>query len=118
MAKLLLLCGGAIVVAMLIGRLRRVLGVLVMLCAAAAAAAVFLLPLDGSTLWERAQREGLTDEVATEAASAWKWVMERVPGKTPQRKTRWRKGGEPLARTQDRVERWDDRATQGEEPGP
>src|SRR5438105_7566651 len=103
MAKLLLLCGGAIIVAMLLGRLRRVLGVVVMLCAAAAAAAVFLLPLDGETLWERAQREGLPDAVASEAAGAWKWIKERVPGDHPARKSRWRKANEPLARSRDRL---------------
>jgi hypothetical protein len=111
MAKLLLLCGGAIIVALLLGRLRRILGIVVMLCAAGAVAAVFLLPLEGETLWERAQREGLPDEVASEAAFAWKWVKERVPAKTAPRKSRWRRGGEPLARTRDRAERWDDRAS-------
>jgi len=110
MAKLLFLCGGAIIVAMLLGRLRRILGVVVMLCAAAAAAAVFLLPLDGGTLWERAQREGLPDEVASEAVGAWKWIKERIPGDHSARKSR-RKGTEPLARARDRLDRWDDHAT-------
>jgi len=110
MAKLLLVCGGAIIVALLLGRLRRILGVVVMLCAAGAIAAVFLLPLDGETLWERAQREGLPDEVVSEATGAWRWVKERVPGKAGPRK-RWRKGGEPLARTRDRADRWDDGAS-------
>jgi len=82
----------------------------VMLCAAAAAAAVFLLPLDGETLWEKAQREGLPDEVASEAAGAWKWIKDKVPGERPVRK-RWRKGTEPLARAKDRLDRWDDHAT-------
>ncbi len=117
MAKLLLLCGGAIIVAMLLGRLRRLLGIVVMLCAAAAAAALFLLPLDGATLWERAQREGLPDEVASEAVGAWRWLKERVPGDPAPRKPRWRKGTEPLARARDRVDRWDDHTSQ-EEPAP
>ena len=118
MAKLLLLCGGAIIVAMLLGRLRRVLGIVVMLCAAAAAAAVFLLPLDGATLWERAQREGLPDEVASEAVGAWHWIKDKVPGSPAPRKNRWRKGGEPLARARDRVDRWDDSASQEEKSAP
>jgi hypothetical protein len=118
MAKLLLLCGGAIIVAMLLGRLRRILGVVVMLCAAAAAAAVFLLPIDGSTLWQRAQREGLPDGVASEAAGAWRWLQDRVPGKSPAPKMRLRKAGEPLARARERVQRWDDAASQGESPVP
>ena len=117
MAKLLLLCGGAIIVAMLLGRLRRLLGIVVMLCAAAAAAALFLLPLDGATLWERAQREGLPDEVASEAVGAWKWLKERVPGDPASRKPRSRKGTEPLARARDRVDRWDDHTSQ-EQPAP
>jgi hypothetical protein len=108
MAKLLLVCGGAIIAALLLGRLRRILGIVVMLCAAGAVAAIFLLPLDGETLWERVQREGLPDEVASEAAGAWHWVKQRVPGNTAPRKSRWRKGGEPLARTRDRADRWDD----------
>jgi hypothetical protein len=116
MAKLLLVCGGAIVVAILLGRLRRILGVVVMLCAAAAAAAVFLLPLDGETLWERARREGLPDEVASEASGAWKWIKERIPGDHSARK-RYRKGTEPLARARDRLDRWDDHAMP-EEAGP
>jgi hypothetical protein len=116
MAKLLLVCGGAIIVAMLLGRLRRILGVVVMLCAAAAAAAVFLLPLDGETLWERARREGLPDDVASEASGAWKWIKERIPGDHSARK-RSRKGTEPLARARDRLDRWDDRAMP-EETGP
>ncbi|MFL5311077.1 MAG: hypothetical protein ACJ79H_11550 [Myxococcales bacterium] len=116
MAKLLLLCGGAIIVAMLLGRLRRLLGVVVMLCAAAAAAAVFLLPIDGSTLWQRAQREGLPDGVAAEAAGAWHWLQDRVPGKSPARKLRLRKAGEPLARARDRVQRWDDAAPRDDAP--
>jgi len=110
MAKLLLLGGGAIIVAMLLGRLRRLLGIVVMLCAAAAAAAVFLLPLDGETLWQKAQREGLPDEVRSEAVSAWNWIKERVPEERPTRK-RVRKGTEPLARARDRLDRWDDHAT-------
>jgi hypothetical protein len=118
MAKLLLLCGGAIIVAMLLGRLRRILGVVVMLCAAAAAAAVFLLPIDGSTLWQRAQREGLPDEVASEAAGAWRWLQDRVPGKSTARKMRLRKTGEPLARARERVQRWDDVASREESPAP
>jgi len=118
MAKLLLLCGGAIIVAMLLGRLRRILGVVVMLCAAAAAAAVFLLPIDGSTLWQRAQREGLPDDVASEAAGAWRWLQDRVPGKSPARKMRLRKAGEPLARARERVQRWDDVASRDEAPAP
>lgn len=118
MAKLLLLCGGAIIVAMLLGRLRRVLGIVVMLCAAAAAAAVFLLPLDGATLWERAQREGLPDEVASEAVGAWRWIKDKVPGSSAPRKNRWRKGGEPLARARERVDRWDDGASQEEKSAP
>jgi hypothetical protein len=116
MAKLLLLCGGAIIVAMLLGRLRRILGLVVMLCTAAAAAAVFLLPLDGKTLWERARREGLPDEVASEAVGAWKWLKERVPGDHSPRK-RSRRGTEPLARARDRLDRWDDHAER-EEPAP
>src|SRR2546429_9925174 len=96
MAKLLLLCGGAIIVAMLLGRLRRLLGVVVMLCAAAAAAAVFLLPIDGTTLWQRAQREGLPDDVASEAAGAWRWLQERVPGRAPARQLHLPKAGGPL----------------------
>jgi hypothetical protein len=89
----------------------------VMLCAAGAAAAVFLLPIDGSTLWQRAQREGLPDEVASEAAGAWRWLQERVPGRAAPRKSRWRRTGEPLARARERVERWDDRAA-SDEPAP
>jgi hypothetical protein len=116
MAKLLLLGGGAIIVAMLLGRLRRLLGIVVMLCAAAAAAAVFLLPLDGETLWERARREGLPDDVKSEAAGAWKWIKDKIPGEQSVRK-KSRKGTEPLARARDRLDRWDDRATpEGEEP--
>jgi hypothetical protein len=118
MAKLLLLCGGAIIVAMLLGRLRRVLGIVVMLCAAAAAAAVFLLPLDGATLWERAQREGLPDEVASEAVGAWHWIKDRVPGSPAPRKNRWRKGGEPLARARERVDRWEDTGSREDGPAP
>jgi hypothetical protein len=118
MAKLLLLCGGAIIVAMLLGRLRRILGVVVMLCAAAAAAAVFLLPIDGSTLWQRAQREGLPDGVASEAAGAWRWLQDRVPGKSAARKVRLRKAGEPLARARERVQRWDDVASRDEASAP
>ena len=118
MAKLLLLCGGAIIVAMLLGRLRRLLGVVVMLCAAAAAAAVFLLPIDGTTLWQRAQREGLPDDVASEAAGAWRWLQERVPGRSPARKLHLRKAGEPLARARERVQRWDDGASKDESPAP
>ena len=109
MAKLLLLGGGAIIVAMLLGRLRRLLGIVVMVCAAAAAAAVFLLPMDGQTLWEKAQREGLPDEIVSEAASAWNWIKERVPTERSARKRR--KGTEPLARARDRLDRWDDHAT-------
>jgi hypothetical protein len=118
MAKLLLLCGGAIILAMLLGRLRRLLGIVVMLCAAAAAAAVFLLPLDGATLWERARREGLPDEVASEAAGAWRWLKDRVPGDPAPHKPRWRKGTEPLARARDRLDRWDEPASRREEPAP
>jgi len=112
MAKLLLLGGGAIIVAMLLGRLRRLLGIVVMLCAAAAAAALFLLPFDGATLWERARREGLPDEVASEAAGAWRWLKDRVPGDPAPRKPRSRKGNEPLARARDRLDRWDDHASE------
>jgi hypothetical protein len=115
MAKLLLLCGGAIILAMLLGRLRRLLGIVVMLCAAAAAVAVFLLPLDGATLWERARREGLPDQVASEAMGAWKWLKERVPGDSAPRKPRWRKTGEPQARARERLDRWDDGASRDDE---
>jgi hypothetical protein len=118
MAKLLLLCGGAIILAVLLGRLRRILGVVVMLCAAAAAAAVFLLPVDGSTLWQRAKREGLPDAVASEAVGAWRWLQDQVPGKSPPHRVRWRKAGEPLARARERVERWDDRGSQLASPAP
>ncbi len=116
MGKLLLLCGGAIVLAVVLGRLRRLLGMCAMLCAAAAAVAVFLLPLDGLTLWERAQREGLPEEIATAASGAWRWVMERVPGTPAQRNPRWRKGTEPLARAQERLGRWDDDASEDQDP--
>jgi hypothetical protein len=115
MAKLLLLCGGAIILAMLLGRLRRILGIVVMLCAAAAAVAVFLLPLDGATLWERARREGLPDQLASEAVGAWRWLKERVPGDPGPRKPRWRKTGEPQARARERLDRWDDGASREEE---
>src|SRR5262249_4040395 len=94
LAKLPLFGGRAILVALLRRRLRRLLGIVVMLCAAAAAAAVFLLPLDGETLWQKAQREGLPDEVRSEAVSAWNWVKDRVPGERTTRK-RVRKGTEP-----------------------
>ena len=116
MAKLLLLGGGAIIVALLLGRLRRLLGIVVMLCAAAAAAAVFLLPLDGETIWERARREGLPDDVVSEATGAWKWIKDKIPGERSVRK-KSRKGTEPLARARDRLDRWDDHATpEQEEP--
>ena len=119
MGKLLLLCGAAIVLMLLIARLRRLLAMCAALCVAAAAVAIFLLPLDGGfTLWERAQREGVPHEVATAAAGAWRWVMERVPGEPPERNSRWRRGTEPLARAQERRERWDDRDWQGLEDAP
>jgi hypothetical protein len=118
MAKLLLLCGGAIIVAMLLGRLRRLLGIVVMLCAAAAAAAVFLLPIDGATLWQRAQREGLPDEVASEAAGAWRWLKDRVPGSGSPRRSRLRKASEPVARARERIDRWDDRGSHEEDAAP
>jgi hypothetical protein len=89
-----------------------------MLCAVAAAAAVFLLPLDGMTLWERAQREGLPDEVTTAAAGAWRWVMDRVPGKPAERNGRSRRRTEPLARAQERLDRREDRISDDEEPAP
>jgi len=84
----------------------RVMGKLLMLLLIAAVVAVFLVPLHGKTLWQRAGRRGLPHAAALVARGAFGWFAEalrnREPSAAPSAQAQVRSRRAPEART-DRI---------------